>query len=137
MIKYKITKDFKQVEKARKEVYNINYDSGYYMNLLKEGKIVALSIYDTDFLIGSCYVSNSCDTLYIEQIFIKEPLQKQGYGTKLLKCVIDNKELFENYFKTDISMSRFEPTDEASYALVKKMGYRKTNGVLGTMKKNI
>ena len=106
----------------------------YYDNIIN-GKIVVVECFYKNKLVGAIYVSDSLNSLYIEQLFILKEYRNRLFGTNLMNYVIDNKEIFEKYFNKRFIFSRLESRNKDNF--YNKVGYRQEHNIMGTMKKNI
>lgn len=132
-IKYKIIplteKNIIKLEEIRFNAYEINTNDfspqdSFHTNQLKNNKYLVFGVYLNEKLVGACYISNSYNSLYIEQLFILKEYQNTKYhlGTNLLKYVLDNKKVIEDYYSTKLYFSRLENHNESSN-LYKNLGY--------------
>lgn len=140
MIEYKLIEknNFKEIEKLRKDVfsYNMKEDSFYYRELI-DGKMVAIGVFLDDNLIAGAYISDSLNSLYIEQLFVNNNYQKSGIGTNLIKYIHEHKNIFEEYFKTKFDFSKLEPNSKEIVDYYKKLGYIETNDFQESMNKKL
>ncbi len=132
--------EFNKVEQLRKEVFDILPSFGvYYLNGLIENKIKAVATKSNEEIIAACYFHNRSTNLIIDQLFVKEDYQETGLklGRKLLLDILNNKEKVEKLLNTKLQFSLIEPIDEKAEAIYKKIGYKPSNSILGTMRKTI
>lgn len=133
-IEYKIVplsdETIKLLETIRFNAYNIdptNLDptKTFYSNNLKNNKYLVFGCYLENQLIGACYISNSYNTLYIEQLFIHKNYQKSELhlGTNLLLHVLQNKQIIESYFQTTFQFSYLEDYQNTKN-LYQSLGYQ-------------
>jgi len=99
-----------------------------HIKYLKEGKYLAFGSYLNDQLIGGCYISNSHNSLYIEELFISKQHQKTSLhlGTNLLLHILKNKDKVEEYFKTKLNYSYLEPRKNTE-TFYENLGYKETS----------
>ena len=127
------------IEELRFDAYDISgIDSSktYYANEIRKGKFIAFGAFYQGELIGSCYVSNSGSTLYIEQLFVSKAFQKTNLhvGSNLLKYVLSQKDYIEDYFNCNFHYSCLDSINNTDN-LYKRVGYVKTREQL--MKKRL
>ena len=96
----------------------------FHFGKLQNKKYIVFGCYLNNELIGACYISNSYNSLYIEQLFILSEYQKSSYylGTNLLKFVLDNKSVIEKHFNSKFYFSRLENKNIDSN-MYKSLGY--------------
>lgn len=118
------------LEKLRFEVYdykNLNPDKTYFYREMINGNILPFAAYENGLLIGGCYVSKTFETLFIDQLFIAKDYQNtpEHIGTNLLKYVLANKELCEDFFNTKFNFSYLDSSCSKSF--YKNLGYKENN----------
>lgn len=78
----KITdENIEKLELARFDAYGMKVDdfdlkNTFSANQLRNKKYLAFGAYLEDELVGGCYISNSRNSLYIEELFVKKMLSK-------------------------------------------------------------
>lgn len=127
------------LEELRFNAYDMSgFDSSktYYANEIRKGKFIVFGAFYQGELIGSCYVSNSCSTLYIEQLFVSKDFQKTSLhvGSNLLNYVLSQKDYIKDYFNCDFHYSYLDSINGTDN-LYKRAGYVKTREQL--MKKRL
>ena len=124
-----------KIETIRNSVSNINY----YIKNIKEGRFKMVGAFLNDEIIGGAYISSSFNSLYIEQIFIRNDYQRSELhvGYNLMKFILNNKIEFEKIFKKDFYYSKLEPNSNEVESFYNKLGYVKEDNIFGTMKKRI
>ena len=131
--------DISKLEKLRCNAYGMEYngDNLYYKNKISDGNIVPLGCFYKQELVAGIYISNSLNSLFIEQIFVKREFQNSDLhiGNYLLHYVLKNKHIFEDYFGVKFSYSRLDNRGHESF--YEKLGYVSENNLLDTMKKRI
>ena len=135
MAQHRILKDYKEVEKLRRKVFDIKPELDYYENNLKEGKMIAVGSYIDDKLVGAAYISSSLHSLFIEQLFVHKEHQKKGIGSNLIRYILKHKNLFENYFNEKFIYSKAEPSSEEAFKMVQNLGYERSNDALDSVRK--
>lgn len=115
------------LEKLRFEVYdykNLNPDKTYFYREMINGNILPFAAYENGLLIGGCYVSKTFETLFIDQLFIAKDYQDtpEHIGTNLLKYVLANKELCEDFFNTKFNFSYLDSSCSKSF--YENLGYK-------------
>ncbi len=118
------------LEKLRFEVYdykNLNPDKTYFYREMTKGNILPFAAYENGLLIGGCYVSKTFETLFIDQLFIAKDYQNtiEHIGTNLLKYVLANKELCEDFFNTKFNFSYLDSSCSKSF--YENLGYKENN----------
>ncbi len=104
-----------------------------------DAEIFMFAMYVEDILVAGCYVSDSFDTLFIEQLFVKKEYQETGLylGRNLLKYVLENRESVERYFHFHPTRSElFFTTDKSKY-IYEKMGYKTKKEEIHLMSKSL
>ncbi len=131
------------LENLRFDAYGISIEridlNSFYATSLKTGKDIAFGCFINGELLAACYVTNTYDSLFIDQLFVKKSYQESGLqlGRKLLAYINLNKKIIEEYFGLNFTISRLEYNSIKSKSLYEKLGYRETNSSLGIMKKAI
>lgn len=140
MLEYKIETNSLQVaenlEFIRLSSYGFtptqeDYDQYYIENIIN-GKILVITCYNEEKLVGGCYISNSLDSIYIDYLFILPEYQKTGQklGRKLLQFVLDNKKIVEEYFDRKFTQSKLYAPNETNKDIYKKIGYEEEKFLL-------
>ena len=136
-IKYEVVhlteENINLLERIRYDAYNMNpndfpVENTYHTRELKNGKYLVFGCYLNNQLVGACYTSKTYNSLYIEQLFILKKYQKSDLhlGSNLLKFVLNNKNLVENYFNTQFFFSYLDNYQNTT-DFYKSLGYRETN----------
>ena len=140
MIEYRVIEKskLKEIENLRKEVFGFdsNNDSYYYRELL-DSKMIAIGAFLDDILIAGAYISNSLNSLYIEQLFVSVDYQNKGIGKNLVTYIHKSKKIFEDYFKTKFEYSKLEPNSKKIVDYYEKLGFTQSNDFQESMKKRI
>ena len=85
----KITdENIEKLELARFDAYGMKTDdfdlkNTFSANQLRNKKYLAFGAYLEDKLVGGCYVSNSRNSLYIEELFVRKDAKQIEVGTKI------------------------------------------------------
>ena len=127
--------DFNIVELEKLRIDAYQFDLGdtpitetFFAKNLGAGKYVVFGAYLDNKLVGACYVSNLYNSLFIEQLFVLKALQNSRYhiGTNLLKYVLCNRMVIEDYFNQKFKVSMLE-NKVVNSSLYKKLGYDDTS----------
>lgn len=104
---------------------NCKLEETYHAKQLREGKYLVFSCFLENQLAGACYISNSHNSLYVEQLFIKKEYQRSNLhlGSNLLKYILKNKQIIENYFQTNFYYSYLD-TSKNNEQLFLQLGYQ-------------
>lgn len=107
---------------------NFKVEETYHAKQLREGKYLVFGCFLETQLAGACYISNSYNSLYIEQLFIKKEYQRSNLhlGSNLLKYILKNKQIIENYFQTNFYYSYLD-TSKNNEQLFLQLGYQEKN----------
>ena len=110
-----IKNNFNEIEKIRLKSFNIksSQPNPYYKQEFTNGKMLIMGCYYKKELLGCAYILNSLNSLFIERIFVKPEYQKHSLhiGYNLQNYILQNKQIFEKYFKTKFNISRLEPAN--------------------------
>ena len=100
---------------------------------------VAVGLFVDDTLDAVAYVSNSHDSFYIEQLFVRKSKQNKHLhlGRILLQFILDDKESFEAYFEQVFSVSSLTPIDEKSIKIYTSLGYQPVSKQFGIYRKSL
>ena len=130
------SKEIEDLEKLRCEIIKID-KSNYYLDLLLKGKIIGIGCYYNNQLIGGSYISDFLNSLYIEQIFVKEEYQNNALhiGSSILKYILENKKIFSEYYNKNFDNCRLESKNRDSF--YSKLGFKNEGNIMGTMKKRL
>lgn len=130
------SKEIEELEKLRCEIIKID-KSNYYLDLLLNGKIIGIGCYYNNQLIGGAYISDFLNSIYIEQLFVKEEYQNNALhiGSSILKYILENKKIFSEYYNKNFDTCRLESKNRDS--LYSKLGFKKEGNIMGTMKKRL
>ena len=122
-----------ELEKLRINAYQMDFDdmsinNTFFAKGLRCGKYIVFGAYLDNKLVGACYVSNIYNSLFIDRLFVLKSLQKSGYhiGTNLLKYVLNNKSVVEEYFNEKFSVSMLE-NEVLNSSIYKNLGYEDTS----------
>ena len=138
-----MVRDIKEIETLRKEAFNIDetkLDAGinnFYEKQIEDNKILPIGGYVNDELVAGIYISAALNSLFIEQLFVKKEYRHNGYGKQIVKFVLDNKHIFEEFFKQEFDFSKAEIRNNDALKLVENLGYSETNDIYGTFRKRI
>ncbi len=138
-----MVRDIKEIETLRKEAFNIDetkLDAGinsFYEKQIDDNKILPIGGYVNDKLVAGIYISAALNSLFIEQLFVKKEYRHNGYGKQIVKFVLDNKHIFEEFFKQEFDFSKAEIRNNDALKLVENLGYSETNDIYGTFRKRI
>lgn len=131
----KITdENIEKLELARFDAYDMKTDdfdlkNTFSANQLRNKKYLAFGAYLEDELVGGCYVSNSRNSLYIEELFVRKDAQQIEVGTNLLKYVLKRKSFIEKYYQQEFSTSCLENREESN-SIYQSLGYRKISPIV-------
>lgn len=108
-----------------------DYDQYYIENIINK-KILVITCYKDEKIVGGCYISNTLNSIYIDYLFILPEYQETGLrlGRKLLQFILDNKHLVEEYFDREFSQSKLYAPNEKTKNIYKKLGYDEENLLL-------
>ena len=140
MFEYNIIEnnELDEVENLRKRVLNLTMvEKSFYYKELKNGKMQAIGVVLNNKLIAGAYISNSLNSLYIEQIFVDKQYQNKGVATNLINYIHKNKSIFENYFNSKFNVSKLEPNSKQIKKFYENLGYVESNDFQQSMKKRI
>lgn len=131
--------NIEKLELARFDAYGMKTDNfdiknTFYANELRSKEFLAFGTYLEDELVGGCYISDSRNSLFIEQLFIKRKYQRLKLGTILLNYILENKEMIEKYYQQEFNVCCFENRKELD-EFYKSLGYRRVGQMV--MKKRI
>ena len=98
-------------------------------NQLRNKKYLAFGAYLEDKLVGGCYVSNSRNSLYIEELFVRKDAKQIEVGTNLLKYVLKRKSFIEKHYQQEFSTSCLENREELN-GIYQSLGYRKISPIV-------
>ena len=138
-------KNILELERLRRNAYSFSDDSleeikSYYAYMIIEGKVFVWGAFLDSALIAGCYVSQSRQSLYIEQLFVRKDVQYHPdlhVGTALIKYVLQHKEEIESFFHASFHDANVEPASQALTGYYEKLGFRNTNDSLNTFRKRI
>lgn len=104
-----------------------------------DAEILIFAMYVEDILAAGCYVSDSFDTLFIEQLFVKKEFQETGLylGRRLLTYVLENRETVERYFHYHPTESELFFTSNKSKNIYEKIGYKTKEEKTNLMSKGL
>ena len=105
-----------------------------------EEKILAIGAFLNSSLVAGCYISNSHNSLYIEQIFVKKEFQNHKelrIGSSLMEYVLKNKENIEIFFHENFNYAKVEPASNSLVEYYEKLGFHESNEQLDTFHKRI
>ncbi|MBR1417021.1 MAG: GNAT family N-acetyltransferase [Bacilli bacterium] len=125
------------LEKVRANAFDLDYRhiSNLYRNELENGKMLAYICTGDKKILGGAYVSNSFNSLYIEQLFVAKSYQNKHIGTNLLKYVLNDKYNIERYFNQEFNYSKL--TDITDSDFYTNMGYKDGNSRFYSLKKRL
>lgn len=131
----KITdENIEKLELARFDAYGMKTDdfdlkNTFSANQLRNKKYLAFGAYLEDKLVGGCYVSNSRNSLYIEELFVRKDASQIEVGTNLLKYVLKRKSFIEKYYCQEFNISCLENREELN-GIYQSLGYRKISQIV-------
>lgn len=131
----KITdENIEKLELARFDAYGMKTDdfdlkNTFSANQLRNKKYLAFGAYLEDELVGGCYVSNSRNSLYIEELFVRKDTKQIEVGTDLLKYVLKRKSFIEKYYHQEFNTSCLENREELN-DIYQSLGYRKISQIV-------
>ena len=133
------------LEKLRYNAYSffapfLDETQSYYFKKIMEEKILAIGAFLNSSLVAGCYISNSHNSLYIEQIFVKKEFQNHKelrIGSSLMKYVLKNKENIEIFFHENFNYAKVEPASNSLVEYYEKLGFHESNEQLDTFHKRI
>lgn len=124
--------DIVRAELLRLEAYNLsieNFDimNSYYFMAIRNNLIIPFGFFINDRLVAACYVSNTFNSLYIDQLFVRPIFQNTGlhFGRSLLRYILVNKKMLEELFGQELHTSILEPIDNKCVGIYEKEGYVK------------
>lgn len=124
------------LERIRYDAYKMNTyalppENTFYTRELKASKYLVFGCYLNNQLIGACYTSKAHNSLYIEQLFILKKYQKSNFhfGSNLLKFVLANKKVAEEYFNSNFYFSYLDNYKNTSN-FYKSLGYTETESYM-------
>lgn len=103
----------------------VDGDFSFYHMQIRNGSMIPYVLYIRGRMVAGCYVSNTYNTLFIDQLFVIPELQESGLklGRLLLKYVLASKDELGQMFQQDLEESALESINEKSTAIYKKEGY--------------
>ena len=131
----KITdENIEKLELARFDAYGMKRDdfdlkNTFSADQLRNKKYLAFGAYLEDKLVGGCYVSNSRNSLYIEELFVRKDAKQIEVGTNLLKYVLKRKSFIEKYYRQEFNTSCLENREELN-GIYQSLGYRKISQIV-------
>ena len=107
MLEYKIVSptldNIFELESLRLNAYGVNgnnvlADKTFYSKELVDGKYLVFGAFLDQKLVGACYVKDTYNSLYIDQLFVQKEYQRSSkhIGSGLLRYVLENKEMVIN-----------------------------------------
>lgn len=115
------------IEKLRAECFNTepNFQFNWYINSIQSGRLIPFGTYVDDELAASAFVEYTQEKLHITLIFTKPKFQETGLklGRQLLKYIISNKKVLEEYFGVEINQIELSYKSEKSHQLYIKEGF--------------
>lgn len=130
------------IEKIRTRSYGIekdNIEENYYTQQIRNGNyLVFVTLLDNK-IVSGCYLSNAYNSLSVEQLFVRPEYQEKGLhlGKNLLKYILDNKYIIEEYFQQKFTTSTISPISEKSKKIYESLGYTTTNKIFNIMGKKL
>ena len=126
-----------EMEKIRREAFEIQQKepSPYYRNKIKNSSLIRIACLEEDNILGGAYITNSYHSLYIDELFVKKEVQKQGIGSFILEFILENKEKLEEIFQTKFEYSLLESKEQDSF--YEKNGFKKDRNGLEMHRKKI
>lgn len=122
--------DIVQFDNIRKEAYGFsNSTSTFYIEKLLKNEMLGIGAYINNKLIGGACISSYFDSLYIENIFVKEEYRNNKIASNLINYIIMNKKVFEEYFSKEFITSKLEPNSSNVIGMYEKLGYGKPNSM--------
>lgn len=118
---------------------NLEVGDSEYIEEITTGKILVFLFEIDDLPVAGCYISNFQNTLYVDYVFVLEEYQRKGlhYGQKLLRYILEHKEIVENYFQRKFCRSELAPSKEEIIPIYEAIGYKQKSPDTITMYKNI
>lgn len=117
------------LERLRYDAYGMNPndfppENTLHTRELKNGKYLVFGCLLDNQIVGACYTSNTRKSLYIEQLFILKKYQNSSphLGTNLLKFVLANKKVAEEYFNSKFYFSYLD-TYKNTTSFYESLGY--------------
>lgn len=140
MLEYKIISptldNIFELESLRLNAYgvngnNVSADKTFYSKELVDGKYLVFGAFIAQKLVGACYVKDTYNSLYIDQLFVQKKYQRSSkhIGSGLLRYVLENKEMVEEYFKVKMDYSYLDDW-ENTYNFYQGLGYRKSENLM-------
>lgn len=124
------------LEKLRLEANNIDISTfpiqeTYYFSNLKTNTYLIFTTYLENELVAACYIKNTYNSLYIDQLFVKKEYQNSPYhfGSNLLKYILNHKQLIEKYLNTSFTYSYLEPNNKTKN-FYQSLGYQEKENLM-------
>ena len=124
------------LEKLRLEANNIDISTfpiqeTYYFSNLKSNTYLIFTTYLENELVAACYIKNTYNSLYIDQLFVKKEYQNSPYhfGSNLLKYILNHKQLIEKYLNTSFNYSYLEPNNNTKN-FYQSLGYQENENLM-------
>ena len=124
------------LEQIRFNAYEINkkkmpHTNSFYTNDLKSGNYLVIGAFIEGILVAACYTKNTYHSLYIDQLFVLKKYQNTPLhiGSNLLKYILENHQIIENYFQDKFHYSYLD-----NYRVTKEfyqnLGYNEKNNLM-------
>lgn len=124
------------LEKLRLEANNIDISTfpiqeTYYFSNLKTNTYLIFTTYLENELVAACYIKNTYNSLYIDQLFVKKEYQNSPYhfGSNLLKYILNHKQLIEKHLNTSFTYSYLEPNNKTKN-FYQSLGYQEKENLM-------
>lgn len=136
------TKNIEMCEKIRCDALEIEMPEGmlldnYYARQLYKSKILPFAAFVDYHMAAGCYVTDIFDSIHIEYLFVQRKYQEKGLhlGRNLLKYVLANQDLIEEYFSFQTNKTTLYYIDDKSKKIYETLGYIETNSETHAMQK--
>lgn len=130
--KIPITKEnIKLLETLRFDAYQISptiypIENSYYFHHLNDKQYLILGAFKENNLVAACYITNTHQSLYIDQLFVKKEFQRKKIGTQFLNDILKQKNMIENHFQTKFNYSYLDNAKNTK-SFYESIGYQEKN----------
>ena len=124
------------LEQIRFNAYEINkkkmpHTNSFYTNDLKSGNYLVIGAFIEGILVAACYTKNTYHSLYIDQLFVLKKYQNTPLhiGSNLLKYILENHQIIENYFQDKFHYSYLD-NYRGTKEFYQNLGYKEKNNLM-------
>ena len=124
------------LEQIRFNAYEINkkkmpHTNSFYTNDLKSGNYLVIGAFIEGILVAACYTKNTYHSLYIDQLFVLKKYQNTPLhiGSNLLKYILENHQIIENYFQDKFHYSYLD-NYRGTKEFYQNLGYNEKNNLM-------